>query len=663
MKSGWRLGAVGIVFVAMFAVLTLQLWQVQVIATDDYVEAARNSQVKSVSTPAPRGQIVDRDGRQLAGTTTALSAVVDGALVPDSAVDELVSLLAAFSGLEASEVLKTVTDARDRGDRRPIVGDLSRENAIFLAEHSEEFVGVSVVRVPQRIYPYGHLASGVLGYIGKPGAADIEAGAKSTDILGRAGLERQYDSFLQGTEGSINFQVDARRTVLNVLGEDFPEPGNKLVLELDIELEEVLENALVDGLELARRKYNEDGCEPGSEEEGNEDKGCPVRAVGVVQNVKDGSILAMASVPNFDPELFVNFDQAEFDALPEGALTNFAVQGQYAPASTFKAITYVMAMEEGISPEEATSVEDEILCRGQLAAAALGEGSQQVFQNWTRADDGQQDIHVALMRSCNTYFWEITLALWNQYKTTDQENLLQDWARMVGFDEETGIDLPFEKSGLIPDRDLFVKWAEDKDPRLSADRLEYESPWFGGDLFQAAVGQGSVLSTPVQLATAYSALVNGGTVWQPRVVKEIQTEDGVLVKRFDPVVLNQVEELSASTVRALRNDLQQVVNNPRGTAYAAFEDFGPLKSLVGGKTGTAEIIKRRVDEDGNVVQDSVTTALFVGVAPIDDPEYVVVVIIERGGSGGGIAAPTAKPILQYLLEQPITQVSAGQDAD
>ncbi len=663
MKSGWRLGAVGLVFVAMFAVLALQLWQVQVVATDDYVEAALNSQVKSVSTPAPRGQIVDRAGRQLAGTTTALSAVVDGALVPDGAVDDLVSLLTAFSGKEASEVVDIVTDARDRGDRRVLVGDLSRENAIFLAEHSEDFVGVSVVRVPQRVYPYGHLASGVLGYIGKPGTADIEAGAKSTDILGRAGLEKQYDSFLQGTEGSINFQVDARRTVLNVLGEDFPEPGHKLVLELDIELEEVLENALIDGLDLARRKYNENGCEPGSEEDGNEDKGCPVRAVGLVQRVKDGSILAMASVPNFDPELFVNFDQAEFDALSEGALTNFAVQGQYAPASTFKAITYVMAMEEGISPEEANSVEDEILCRGQLAAAALGEGSQQVFQNWTRADDGQQDIHVALMRSCNTYFWEITLALWNQYKTTDQENLLQDWARLVGFDEETNIDLPFEKSGLIPDRDLFVKWADDKDPRLSADRLEYESPWFGGDLFQAAVGQGSVLSTPVQLATAYAALVNGGTVWQPRVVKEIQTEDGLLVKRFEPVVLNQVDELSASTVRALRNDLQQVVNNPRGTAYAAFADFGPLKALVGGKTGTAEIIKRRVDDDGNVVQDSVTTALFVGVAPIDDPEYVVVVIIERGGSGGGIAAPTAKPILQYLLEQPMTEVSAGQDAD
>ncbi len=234
---------------------------------------------------------------------------------------------------------------------------------------------------------------------------------------------------------------------------------------------------------------------------------------------------------------------------------------------------------------------------------------------------------------------------------------------MVGFDEETGIDLPFEKEGIIPDRDLFTRWAEEADPRLDPSRLEFLSPWFGGDLFQAAVGQGSVLTTPVQLATAYSALVNGGTVWQPRVVSEIRTEDGELVESMPPTVLERVTDLSSSTVRALRNDLQQVVNNTQGTAFTAFADFGSRRSEVGGKTGTAEVIKRRVDDDGNVIQESVTTALFVGVAPIDDPEWVVVVIVERGGSGGGIAAPTAKPILQHLLDQPITEVEAGQEAD
>ncbi len=663
MKSGWRLGAIGLLFAGMFTVLTLQLWQVQVVATEDYVEQAEQSQLKDVNTPAPRGQILDRAGRQLAGTTTALSAVVDGALVPEDAVPELVSLLAAFTGQEAEEVAHVIEDARDRGDRREIVRALDQQDAIFLAEHSEDFPGVSVVPLPLRTYPYEHLASGVLGYIGRPDDSDIADGAAPTDILGKAGLEKQYDARLQGDEGAIYYQVDALGNVLAVRGEEFPSPGNTLITELDIDLQAVLEHALADGLELARLQYNEEGCDPGSAGELDEDKGCPVRAVGVVQEVDTGAILAMGSVPNFDPGLFINFDQDEFDALPDGALTNFAVQGQYAPASTFKAITYVMAMEEGISPEGVDSVEDEILCSGQLAAAALGEGSQQVFQNWTRADDGQQDIHTALMRSCNTYFWEITLALWNEYKQTDDENLLQEWARMVGFDEETGIDLPFEKAGLIPDRELFSRWADDEDPRLDPSRLEFASPWFGGDLFQAAVGQGSVLATPVQLATAYSALVNGGTVYQPRVVAEVRNEDGLLIEAMPPTVINQVTDLSASTVRALRNDLQQVVNNTRGTAFSAFADFGPAKSQVGGKTGTAEIIKQRRDEDGVITQEAVTTAIFVGVAPIGDPEYVVVVIIERGGSGGAIAAPTAKPVLQYLLDQPITDVLAGQDAD
>jgi penicillin-binding protein 2 len=664
MKSGWRLGAVGFLFLTMFGILTLQLWRVQVVPAEDYVAQAEALQVRPVYTPAPRGQIVDRAGRQLAGTRPALAAVVDGSLVPEAEVDGLVSLLAAFTGLSSEEVAKIVTDARERGDRREILADLPNEKVVYLAEHREEFVGVSVIPVPQRTYPYGNLASGVLGYIGRPDPIDIEEGAKPTDILGKAGLEAQYDAELQGTEGQIRFRVDAFRTVLEVMGERFPEPGNTLILELDIELQEVLENALWEGLELARNEYNEEGCDPGSEDDGTEDKGCPVRAVGLVLNVNDGAVMAMGSVPNFDPSIFVaGLDQASFDALPEGALSNFAVTGQYAPASTFKALTYVMAMEEGIAPEGADSVEDEILCAGRLARAGLGEGSQQVFQNWTREDDGFQDIHDALMRSCNTYFWEVTWALWDQYKETEQENLLQNWASDVWFGKATNIDLPTERKGLVPTRELFKQWAADKDPRLDPSRLEFASPWFGGDLFQAAVGQGSMLSTPVQLATAYAALVNGGTVWQPRLVDEIRTEDGELVAEKPPKVLNVVEDLSASTVRALRNDLRRVVNDPRGTAYSAFVGFGDNLDQVGGKTGTAEIIKRQEDDAGNVTQEAVATALFVGVAPIDDPEWVVVVIIERGGSGGGVAAPTAKPILQHLLDQPVTAVSLGEEAD
>lgn len=666
MKSAWRLGAVAFVFLTMFGTLTIQLWRVQVVPPPgvDYVAEAEALQVKTVYTPAPRGQIVDRDGRPLAGTRPALAAVVDGSLVPESAIPELVPLLAAFTGLPAAEIEHTVRDAYDRNDRRVIKTDLDEVDAVYLSEHGEEFTGVSVIPVPQRTYPYGNLASGVLGYIGRPGANDLEGGAyKPTDILGKAGLEAQYDSELQGVEGGIKYRVDAFQTVLEVMNEEFPDPGNTLILELDIELQAVLERALTDGLELARRTHNPEGCVPGKQEDGTEDKGCPVRAVGVVMNVKNGAVHAMGSVPNFDPSIFVSgLDESVYQALPEGALINFAVTGQYAPASTFKALTYAMAMEEGIAPQGVDSVEDEILCSGRLAKP-LGEGSQQVFQNWTRADDGYQDIHDALMRSCNTYFWEVTYALWDTSKGTEDENLLQNWAREVGFDAKTGIDLPSEKPGIIPDRDLFVKWAGDDDPRLDPSRLQFESPWFGGDLFQAAVGQGSVLATPIQMATAYGALVNGGTVWQPRVVKEISTEDGELVEEHPRSAVNLVENLSSATVRSLRNDLRRVVNDPRGTAYSAFRDFGPSVDQVGGKTGTAEIIKRQVDEAGVETQQAVTTALFVGVAPIGDPEYVVVVIIERGGSGGRIAAPTAKPILQHLLGETVTPVAPGDDAD
>ena len=188
MKSGWRLGTVSIVFALMFATLTVVLWQVQVVASEKYVREAENSQVKFVATPAARGEIVDRAGRELAGTQAVRAAVVDGALVPEEAVPDLVSLLAAFTGMDADKVAAIVTDARSRADRVVLKSDLSQQDAVYLAEHSEDFVGVSVVDIPQRIYPSGNLASGVIGYIGRPSQADLDAGARYTDILGKAGL-------------------------------------------------------------------------------------------------------------------------------------------------------------------------------------------------------------------------------------------------------------------------------------------------------------------------------------------------------------------------------------------------------------------------------------------------------------------------------------------
>lgn len=655
MTTGWRIGALGVAFLALFALLTLRLWQIQVTEAAAAEQAAERNQIDFSSTPAPRGEIRDRNGALLAGTRPVLSAIVDGQLVPTDIEETLIARLAAFSGLDPVDVELAIDTARLRGDRVALVDELTADQAVFLVEHAEDFPGISVEPQPVRIYPLESLAADIVGYIGKPTQADVEAGASLTDLLGRTGVERQYNDLLAGTPGLIKYRVDAQRNVLEVLNEQSPSPGGSITLTIDVELQRVLEDSLSAGLQLARDDYDSD-CVP----DPDDDPFCPVRAVGVVLDATNGEVLAMASVPTFDPNVFVGgVSQAELDALPEGVLDNFAVRGEYAPASTFKAVTYVTAMEEGIHPEGVASVEEPILCSRQLEKR-FTDGSRQVWNNWTSRDDGEQDIHLALMRSCNVYFWELAWSIWEQNKGTEDEDILQRWARELGLGSPTDIDLPFEKSGIIPDRALFEDWAVSAPFRLSAERLDPQlsSPWFGGDLLQAAVGQGSVLVTPLQLANAYAAMVNGGDLWQPHVVAEVEDVDGNPLLTHGPRLINTIN-ISATTLISLRRDLQQVVNNNRGTAFKAFSDFGENKDKVGGKTGTAEVIKASEDNPG------VQTALFTGVAPIDDPKYVVVIVIERGGSGGKVAAPTAKPILQYLLNGPdaMTEIRPGEDSE
>jgi penicillin-binding protein 2 len=427
------------------------------------------------------------------------------------------------------------------------------------------------------------------------------------------------------------------------------------------------------------------------------DNWCPIRAVGVVENPNDGSIIAMASYPSFDPTAFVSgLTQSEWESLGTiNAFSNFAVQGQYAPASTFKAVAYVLALEDGIypldrpegdrilgdentgtaPPGEATGAEEEPVqpapsdsdlkpltsdtdlynCTGSLRFD-FNDGSSQVYRDWKRNGHGQLDLHGALQASCDLYFWEISLRIWNERSDEtgiNNEDLWQEWARSFGFGTESGIDLPFEKPGLIPDRQWFRE-----EQRTDTGRVRSTGPWVGGDLMNAVVGQGAVLVTPLQLANGFSAMLNGGTLWKPRVVSEIVDQEGNVVDENSKAIVQTID-MDPATVDALRRDFQQVVNGPIGTARNAFLRFGPNVLTVGGKTGTAEIIKA---VEGVQQVDS---AWFVGVAPVLSPEYVVTVVVERGGSGGRVAAPVARQVLQYILngEFAVTPLEAGEDTD
>ena len=504
MTFGWRLGALAVSFTLLFGVLTLRLWSIQVTSTTEYEAAAQNNLVKFVDTPAPRGQIRDVNGVLLADNRNARVAVIEGALVSRENEEQLIRNLSAFSGRPESEIEELVEEARRRGDRIEVVPELTDEQVVFLSEHPEDFIGVRIVETPVRVYVLEELAADVIGYIGRPNADDLEKpGVKPTDVLGKAGVERQYDGVIRGESGRIKYQINARGEILAELGEQLPSPGGTVFLTIDSEVQKILESSLGQGLQLARELHQTGGCVPSEE-----DPGCPIRAVGVVLDATDGSVVAMSSVPAFDPNIFVEgVSNDEWERLnAQAVFNNFAIQGVYAPASTFKTVAYIAALEEAIFPQEAVTDADQYLCDG-LLEFRFNDGSPQLYRDWLEAGHGEIDLHEGLHQSCDLYFWEIALKIWNGRNSLFDQDLLQQWARKFGFDKASGVDLPFERSGLIPDEEWFTT-AQRETPLLVRD-----TPWAGGDVMNIVIGQGSVLATPLQIANAYASMVNGGTVW------------------------------------------------------------------------------------------------------------------------------------------------------
>jgi penicillin-binding protein 2 len=436
-----------------------------------------------------------------------------------------------------------------------------------------------------------------------------------------------------------------------------PVPGNSVVLTIDAEAQQTVELALEEGIDLSNEIKEEDRAK--GEDVFHE----ATRAAAVVLDPQTFEVLALASVPDFDPQLFsAGIDSDTFARLNDSlAFNNRAVSGLYPPASTFKAITYTAFLEEDLPlPDDVDGIDPgarQVDCDGEFIFE-LNDGSPQQKKDWYYPDKlGWLDLHGALENSCNKFFWSVGLGTWLENQYSADENVIQDWARSVGYGSETGIDLANEAAGIVPTRQLFEEWAEfqrenpDATPRLDPDRLnpELRSPFFGGDLMDFAIGQGAFTATPLQAAVSYAILVNGGTVREPRVVDRIVDSNGDVVDDIESPVVGTVE-INETTRSSLLTDLNRVVTS--GTAAAAFTEFGEGLDQIGGKTGTAE---------SSATNDN--HAWFIGVAPIDNPQYVVAVVIEEGGSGGAIAAPVARQILQYLTGNDLTPIKAGEETD
>jgi penicillin-binding protein 2 len=508
------------------------------------------------------------------------------------------------------DVFAKVGDSRVEALRpRLIAIDVPLDVVAKLAERQAEFPGVRVDEVAVREYPNGSVAAHVLGYTGEISQDQIaqagaEAGYELGDTVGKTGAEVQFESVLQGDKGRRLIEVNASGKSQRVISEQAPVAGRDIRLTVDLEVQKVTEAVLEDALAEAHRQ----------------DFPKARAAAAVVLDVATGEVLAMASLPTFDPSVFLGgISQAEWTALTakesEYPLNNRAVMSAYPPASTFKVVTGLAGLEYDVASSGSW-----YRCQGRWTEM----GEQWPKWCWNHSGHGSISFEGGIEESCDTVFYEIGYEF---YKRKKEE--LQATSREFGLGSKTGIDLPGEVSGRVPD----AAWKKE----FNKNYPEYQL-WLPGDTVNMAIGQGDLLVTPLQMASVYAGLGNGGTLMRPHVLKDVLDSEGGVALSSEPVAMGQLNA-SEAELNVLKRALVKVTTT--GTAKGTFRGFDVR---VAGKTGTAQVYGK---DD---------YAWFCAYAPADTPRYAVAVVVEQGGHGGSVAGPAARNILAQLLGEPLTEV-------
>jgi penicillin-binding protein 2 len=618
-KLGRRMMVLAAVIAFAFAAMVTRLWFLQVLAAEEYRERATGNFVRLIPDPAPRGRILDRNGLPLVDNRRAIVVTIDRQKVENE--DALLRELSDLLDTPTTELQERLHDP-DYLPYQPVpVYEGAQETvAIYLREHADDFPGVDFQETTLRRYVEGGLAPHVLGYLGQvnpdelkdPSFANIRAG----QLVGRGGVEQHYEEDLRGIDGWLKQEIDAGGEVQGMLGLEEPTPGNDLVLALDRDIQALAEETLTEAMTQARGVATETGY---------------LKATGgavVVLDPNDGHVLAMASAPSYDPRLFLEpLSKQEYRRkflLPaqNQPLTNRAISGLYPPGSTFKPFVAAAAIKGGYaSPGGFYACPPEFIVPGDTSGT--------VFGNWTDVNLGVLSFADALIRSCDTVFYEWGLDFYVDRKPRGE--FMQHQLRQWGFDEITGIDVPGEQEGRIPD----ARWKQDVNAAYP--ELFPYSTWLPGDNINMAIGQGDVLVTPLQLASAYAALANGGTLYRPQVALRVQKPDGEIVRQFEGQEVGRVK-LRPAHAAAITNALKGVVSSGSGTAVGAFTGWDHAQFPVAGKTGTSEVHGKQPD------------SWFAAFAPADDPEFVVVAVVEEGGHGSQVAAPIVRRVLEGLLD-------------
>ncbi len=571
-----RLAVLRALIAGLLAILALRLWQVQIVQGDYFLRLSQENGLRVTSIAAPRGLIVDRRGRPIVANRPAFTVAVLPMEMRHPR--EEVPLLARLLALDPQDVTRRLAASRDRPfEPVRLRRDVPKEVVAAVEESRMDLPGVLVEIEPVRQYIYRDLAAHLLGYLGEISDAELRSlraqGYGPGELIGKDGIERAYDRYLRGRNGQIQVEVDAQGRPFRTLGTVPAVPGDTVVLGLDLDVQRAAEAALGD------------------------------RAGAVVaMDPANGAIVAMVSHPAFDPDLFsAGITRAAWSSLlrdPRQPLIDRAIQGGYPTGSVFKIVTASAALDLGL-----VNPDTRFYCPGFYNLGG------HIFHD--HEAHGHLNFLDAIAQSCNVVFWTVSRPVGPEH--------LAAYARMFGLGQRTGIDLPQESRGVVPD----PGWK----------RRVYRQPWYAGDTLNTAVGQGYVLATPLQVARMLAAVANGGELVTPHVVTEVRSPEGQVVARIAPPSAGRVR-VSAQTMAVLQAGLAAVVT--RGTASSI-----QIPGLaVAGKTGTAE------NPHGK------PHAWFAGYAPADAPRLVVVAIVENAGFGAEFAAPIVRRVVEAAFGIP-----------
>ncbi|MGD8824493.1 MAG: penicillin-binding protein 2 [Myxococcales bacterium] len=593
--------------ILVFGGIIARIAQVQLFQSDRWSGIAQDNITKTLQLHATRGIIRDVEGRVVASNRPSYDVYATPRLLHADDLDRIASLMSLDE--EQSDGLRrriSELPPSRRTHQIELFRDIERDQLAALETHLAELPGLDIVTVPLRDYPYATLGAHLIGYLNEVNEQDIERASDSHayrpgDRIGRNGLEKRYESLLRGSRGFRRVVVDARGHALEGARPDSldvqmlqkPVPGHDLQLTLDMRLMEAFDRAF--------RPY-------------------PSGAA-VVVDIHTGAVRALYSKPVYDPnEMSSGLSTARYAELtndPFRPLIDKTIYETYFPGSTFKVVTALAALEDDV-----VDPMQRVECVGFLKIG------RQKFRCNKR--HGWVDLYEAIVQSCNVYFWELA-----EEVGIERINRV---ARALGFGERTGIGVNSEAKGFLATR----KWYEE---HYGAFRIGYT--------LNTAIGQGNTRVTVLQLAMAYAAIANGGTLYVPQVLQNVKAPDGSLSETFQPRVKRDVR-IASEHLAFIRRALVDVVQKEGGTAYRARNEDG---IRIGGKTGTAQVVSRRGrnDQSSNAWYLDRSHGWFAGFAPAEDPQVAFAVLVEHGGSGGASAAPIATSVMQQYLGEPIAE--------